>query len=297
MCGQDVASKPVRIVTGGVGSGTDFASRLIASGLSLATGQQTLVDNRDNLIAAEIVSKAPPDGLVLLLYGSNFWVESLIRKTPYDTFRDFAPITLVASAPNILVVHASLPAKTVKEVIALARARPGELNYGSAGVGATTHLAAELFKAIGRVDIVRIPYAGNGPALTALMGGEVQLAFPTAGSVMSQIKSRRLRALAVTTLQPSSLVPGLPTVAASGLPGYESGSIYGMFAPTKTPAPTIIRLNQEIGRYLNTPEAKARFLASGVEVTASSPDQFSEAIRSEITKWAKVIKDAGIKAD
>jgi tripartite-type tricarboxylate transporter receptor subunit TctC len=216
---------------------------------------------------------------------------------PYDAVRDFAPIILATNAPILVVVHPSLPVKSVKELVELAKRKPGDINYASGATGASTHLAVELFKSMAGVDLVRIPYRGNGPALTAVIGGQVQLIFPTAGSAATHLKSGRLRALAVTSAQPTALFPGLPTVAAAGLPGYESSSIVGVFAPNKTPAPLINRLNAEILQALGKPETKKRFFDSGVETIGGSPGQLAAAVKSEMTVLGKLIKDSGIRAD
>ncbi len=298
-CGQDFPSKAIRIVTADAGGGTDFVSRLIAQGISGGLGQQVIIDNRPSgVIPGDVVAKAQPDGYTLLVTGSIFWIGQFLRdKTPYDSVKDFAPVSLVVSSPTVLVVHPSLPVKGVRDLIALAKARPGELNYASAGAGSPNHLAGELFKSLAGVNIVRIPYKGGGPALSALLSGEVQMLFATAASVTSHVKSGRLRTLAVTSLQPSALLPGLPTVAASGLPGYEADTIYGMFAPARTPEAIINQLNQETVRALNRPEVKDKFASAGVEVIASSPQKLAATVISEMARVGKLIKDAGIRAE
>ena len=294
--GQDYPNKPIRIVTGASGGGGDFASRLIGQGLTDRLGQQVVVDNRGN-IAGEIVSKAPPDGYTLLVEGASFWIAPLLQKTPYDPVRDFAPITVAVSTPNILAVHPSVTANSVKELIALAKARPGALNYASGGTGGSAHLAGELLKAMAGVNIVHIPYRGTGPAVTALIGGQVQLMLANAAAVTPHVKSGRLRALAVASAQPSALAPGLPTMATSGLPDFESVLMLGIFAPARTPATLIDRLNQEIVRVLNGADVKAKLFAAGVEPVGSSPKEFAATLKSDMAKWGKVIKDAGIRAD
>jgi tripartite-type tricarboxylate transporter receptor subunit TctC len=293
--GQKYPNKPIRIVASAAGGSGDFAARLIAQGLSGALSQQVVVDNRGGVIPGEIVSKAPPDGYTLLIDAASFWIGPLLQETPYDPVKDFAPVTLTDSAPNVLVVNPSLPVKSVKELIALAKARPGELNYGSSSTGSTPHLAAELFNMMAGVKIVRVPFKGSGPAVISLLGGQVQLMFATAGSVAPHVKSGRLRALAVASLQPSALAPGLPTIAASGVPGYEAVAFEGMFAPAKTPVAIIDRLNQEIVRVLNRAEVKERFFNAGVETVGSTPEEFAAAIKSNVAKWGKLIKDAGIR--
>ena len=297
--GQGYPNKPVRIVTTEPGGGGDFAARLIAPGLTSNLGQQVIADPRGGgVIAIEMVIKAPPDGHTLLLYGSNLWLLPFMRShVPYDPVTDFATVTLATKAPNILVVHPSLPVKSVGELIALAKARPGELNYGTSGIGNSVHVAGELFKAMAGVNIVCIPYKGTAPVISDLLGGQVQLMFGVAAAVVPHARSGRLRALAVTSAQPSALVPGLPTVAAAGLPGYESVAILSIFAPANTPAMLVNRLNQEIVRVLNQADVKERFLATGVEVIGSTPEQLAATMKSEMARMGKVIRDAGIKTD
>lgn len=291
-------SKPIRIVTAEAGGANDVTTRLIAQGVSGAVGQPVIVDNRGSgAVPGEIVSKAPPDGYTLLVAGSGLWVGALMQKMPYDPVRDFAPVTIAVRSPLLVVIHPSVAAKSIKELIAVAKARPGELNYGSSPAGTSSHLAGELFKAMTAVNIVRVPYKGNGPALNAMLANEVQMMFISAGVISQHLSSGRLRALAVTTAEPTALFPALPTVAAAGVAGYESVSIVGMFAPAKTPAPVISRFNQEVVRVLNQADIKKRFFDSGVEVIANSPEQFAAVIKSEVTKWRNLIRDSGIRAD
>ena len=296
---QSYPTKPIRVVTSEPGGGNDLTARTIGQAIAGRLGQPWVIDNRGGAggaIAAEIVARAPPDGYTLLVYASNIWIIPLLRSNvPYDPIRDFAPITWAARSPNTVVVHPALPVKSLPELIALARARPGELNYGSGGTGSSTHLSVELFKSMAKVDILRVPYKANAPAINDLMGGRVQVMFATAGSVTPHIKSGRLRALAVTSAEPSPLAPGLPTVASAGLPGYESISIYGVFAPSKTPESIVRQLNQAIVAVLSQPEIRELFLNVGVETVGSTPEQFGAVIRADMTRMAKVIKDAGIR--
>ena len=295
---QTYPVKPVRIITSGVGGAGDVASRLVAQGISPALGQQVIVDNRSSgAIPVEVTLKAPPDGYTLMLYGSTVWLGPYLHSNWPDPLRDFAPITLAATAPNILVVHPSLPVKSVKDLIALTKAKPGALNYATTGTGSSPHLAAELFKAMAGIDIVRISYKGAGAALTDLIGGQVQMTFATASSVTPHLKSGRLRALGVSSAKPSVLLPGLTTIAAAGLPGYESSSLQGVFAPAGVPAPILQKLSQEIVRYLHTADAKEKFLAVGVETVGSTPEQFTAAMKAEMARMRKVIRDAGIRED
>ena len=302
--GQDYPNKPIRIVAGSAGGGADFATRIIAQGISGPLGQQVIADNRPGaIIQGEIVSKAPPDGYTLLLSGSSHWLLPFLRdNVPFDPVRDFSPITLAVSTPGILVVHPPLPVKSVKELIALAKAKPGVLNYASGPTGAFDHRAGELFKAMAGVNMVRIAYKGAGPAVNALIGGEVELMFANAPAVMPHMKTGRLRALAVASAEPSALVPDLPTIAASGLPGYVAVQTQGIFAPAKTPATIIKRLNQEIVLALNRADVKEKFSNAGSEVVGSSPEKLAAFVKSEMATMGKVIKvimikDAGIKAD
>lgn len=295
MSAQSYPSKPIRLVTPGIGGSADFVARLIAQGISGPLGQQVVVDNRSSgSIPGQIVSKASPDGYTLLLGGPPLWIGSLLQNVPYDVFRDFSPITLATSVPNLLVVSPSLPVGSVPELITLAKAKPGELNYASSSTGGSAHLAAELFNSMAGTHIVHIPYNGNGPALNDLMGGRVQLMFAVAAVVMPHVKSGRLKALAVTSAKPSILLPEFPTVAAS-VPGYEATTTYSVLAPANTPAAIIQRLNQEIVRALNRTDVKERFLNAGVEVVGSSPEILATAMKSEFSRFGKVIKDAGIR--
>ena len=289
---QDYPNRPIRIVTGSVGGGSDFTSRQIASGISGPLGQPVIVENRASIIASEVVSKAPPDGYTLLVGGAGVWLTPLSQKMNYD-MADFAPLSLISRDVNILVVHPSVPVKSVKELIALAKARPGELNY-SASLG-TALLASELFKSMAGVRMVHIPYKGAGPAITALVSGEAQLTINEAGLLAPHVKSGKARALAVTSATPSTLTPGLPTVAESGVPGYEWVGMTHLLAPAKTPAAIVNRLNQEIVRFLNRAEVKARFLSAGTEIVASSPEELATIIKSDIDRITRLIRDAGLK--
>ena len=252
---QGYPGKPIRIITGGIGGGADLITRQISQGIAGPLGQPVVTDNRPSVQATQAVSQASPDGYTVLVSGASVWTLPLSQKAPYDV-NDLAPISQITREPAILTVHPSLPAKSVKELIALAKARPGELNYAMGSVGSPTHLAAELFKSLTGVDIVRVAYTGGGPAIAALMRGEVQLSFCDSGPSRPHMKSGRLRTLAVTGAEPSALAPGLPTVAASGVPGYELVGMTAIMAPARTPAPIINRLNQEVVRFLNQPGVK-----------------------------------------
>ena len=292
---QNYPTKPVRVVSSGVGGGADVAARLLGPGLSNGLGQQIVIENRGSgIIPGEIAAKAPADGYTLLLYNNTVWVGPLIQRAPYDTLRDFAPVTLISRAPNILVVHSALPVKSVKELIALAKARPGELNYATGATGASNHIAAELFKSMAGVDMLRVPYKSGSNESASLISGEVQIMFASAG-MLPHVRSGRLRALGVTSSEPSPLFEGLPTVASAGLRGYESGSIYALFAPTGTPAAIIQRLHQESIKVLHTTESKERYFKAGMEVVGSTPEELGAVIKTDIVRLGKLIKDAGIK--
>jgi tripartite-type tricarboxylate transporter receptor subunit TctC len=297
---QNFPSKTLRMVTGGVGGGSDFTLRLIAQGLVTPLGQQVVVENRggaSGAIAIQAVSRAAPDGHTLLYYSSSLWIIPLLQDVSWDVNRDLVPITLAAVAPNLVVVHPSLPAKTIRELIALGKARPGALNYGSGVTGSSLHLAAELFKYMAGVNITQISYKGAGPAVNDLISGQLQLMFASAGSVAPHVKSGRLRALGVTSAKPSPVAPGVPTVASSGLPGFETGAAYAMFAPPGTPAAVVARLQQESVKIINDPEMKEKFITSGVEAVASTPEELTNYMRSEVNRLGKTIKAANIRAD
>ncbi len=296
---QPYPNKPIRMLAPEAGGGNEIVGRAIAQALTAAMGQQIVIENRggaSGVIAGEIVAKAPPDGYTVLYYGSTIWLLPFLRdKLPFDPLRDFAPISLATSAPFFLFVHPSVPAKTLKDLIALAKAKPGQLNYGSAGSGAATHLSAELFKLVAGVDIVRIAYKGSGLAATGLLAGEVQMMFVSASVGLPHVRTGRLRALAVGSAQPSALAPDIPTMAAAGLPGYEAASTSGMFAPARTPAAIVNLLNRQIVHALGRPDVKEMFLKSAIEAVGSTPEAFAEFIRNDMAKWSRVIRDAGIR--
>ena len=295
---QNFPSRPVRIVTGGVGGQSDFTSRIIAQGLTAQLGQQVIVDNRaSGVIPGQIVSQAAPDGYTLLLVGGTFTIGSLLLKTPYDPVRDFAPVSLPNQQPNVLVVHPSVAVKSARELIDLAKAKPGALNYSSGQSGSSSHLAAELFKYMANVNIVGIHYKSGATRMTDLIGGQVQMEFATPGAVAAHVKSGKLRPLAVTSAQPSALVPGLPTVSATGLPGYESVGMSGVYAPAKTPVSIVNLLSKEIARVVNQPDIKQKFFETGVEAVGGSPAELAAKIKSELERMGKVIKAAGIRGE
>ena len=291
---QSYPSKPIRIVTSPAGGGNDFPARLIARAISGPLGQQVIVDNRPTVLIADIVAKALPDGHTLLVTGSAHWIGPLVEKVTYDAIKDFAPITLIDRSPSVLVVHPSMPLKTVKQLIALAKAKPGEINFSVGGPGTSNFLGAILFNHMAGVNTVRIPYKGTAPALVAVMTGEVHAMFGSAGAAAPHVKSGRLRALAVGSAQPSSLAPGVPTLDASGLPGFISEALHAMYAPAGTPQSVIGRLNDEVGRYLRAPDTKDVFLKAVIETAPGAPEELTALVKSEVTRIEKVLKAAGI---
>jgi len=294
---QNFPSKPIRILTGAAGGGADLGSRTIAQGITGSLGQPVVVENRPSVAAIETVAKAAPDGHTLYYGGGTVWISPYLQDVSWDPLRDFSPVVITCSSSSTVVVHPSLPVESVKDLIALARSKPGELNYGAVSVGSATHLNTELFRSMAKINVVPVPYKGSAAALTALASGEVQMMITSTSSVMSHVKSGRLKALAVTSAQPPALLPGIPTVTASGLPGYVVAAIDGVLVPAKTPAAIIARLNQEIVRFLNTPEAQKRFTDAGVDVVASSTQEFSDAIKSDMAVWGKLIKEAKIRLE
>jgi tripartite-type tricarboxylate transporter receptor subunit TctC len=292
----------VRFIVGQTSGGNaDFIARVIAVELSKRFGQQFVVENRggaSGMIAAELAVRAPPDGQTLLLTASSFTVNpSLYSKMPYDPLVDLAPITRPALAPNILVVNPALPVRTVKDLIELARAKPGQLNFGSSGQGGSPHLAGEMFNLMAGVDMRHVPYKGAPASLTDLIAGQIQLSFASMPSVIAHVRSGRLRGVAVTTLSRSPLAPELPTVAESGLPGFETSAWQGIFAPRHTPQALILLLNSEITRAVNLPDVKKQLAAEGAEPVANTPDEFAKWLRADIARWAKVVKAANIRVE
>ncbi len=293
----DYPVKPIHVLVNPVGGAPDFVARLIAQALPVSIGQQLIVDNRPAPIAIDFVAKAPPDGYTIVVTGSALWLLPFLRdNVPWDTLKDFSPISEAISSPTILVVNPAFPAKSVKELIAAAKAKPGSINYASTETGTIPHIAAELFKAMTGTNITRVAYKGAGPGLIAIAAGEVQLAFATTSSVMPHIKSGRLRALAVTSAKPSTLVPGLPTVAET-VPGYEAASIIGVFAPAKTPDAIINQLNREIGRVLAQQDVKDKVFNTGAETVGGPPSTLAATVKAEMTRLGKVIKDQGIREE
>ena len=295
-------TRPVRIVVpSSAGGGTDIIARIIAPKLSERLTQQVVVENRagaGTMIGGEAVARAAPDGYTLLMGISTLAINpAMYRKVPYNALTDFAPITLVLSAPNLLVVHPSLPVKTVKELISFAEARPGQLNFASAGTGTNPHLTMELFLSMARLKMVHIPYKGSAPAIIDLLAGQVVVMTATMLTGIPHVRSGRLRALGVTSMRRTGVAPDVPTITESGVPGYEAVQWYGVLAPAATPKEIVARLNRDITAILQMPEVKERFAADGGDPGGNTPEEFARYIRSETEKWAQVVKTAGIKPE
>ncbi len=294
--------RPIRlIVSYPPGGGTDVTARTIVGKLSDGLGKQVVIDNRPgagSTIGTDLVAKAAPDGYTLLMSDTTFGIlPGLYAKLPFDALRDFQPVAQITSVPVGLVVHPGLPARSVKELVAMARAKPGGLNFGSGGVGTPVHMAGELLKVAAKIDIVHIPYKGAGPAFIDLLGGHFQMMFPTLQSAVPHIKSGRLRLLALTTEKRSLAFPDTPTMEEAGFPGVIAVAWFGMHAPGATPKAIIARLHAEAVKVLQDPTVKQRFETEGADIVGSTPAQFSAFVANEITKWSKVVKAAGIKAE
>ncbi|MET0203319.1 MAG: tripartite tricarboxylate transporter substrate binding protein [Casimicrobiaceae bacterium] len=296
-------TKPVRVVVPfPAGGTTDLLARAASQKLSETWVQQALVDNRPGAggnIGAELVAKAAPDGYTLLMgtVGTHAINASLYPKMPYDHVKDFAPVILVAGVPNVLVVHPSLPVNSVQELIAYAKANPGKLNFASSGSGTSIHLSGELFKVMTGVQMTHIPYKGSAPALTDLVGGQVQLMFDNLPSSLAFIKAGKLRALAVTSAQRSPALPDVPTVAESGVPGFEASSWFGLLAPAGTPRDIVTKINADTQKWLASPDAKDKLAAQGAVAAGGSPEDFAKHIQAETAKWARVVKESGAKVE
>jgi tripartite-type tricarboxylate transporter receptor subunit TctC len=298
---QAYPSKPIRIISPfAPGGGNDTLCRILAPRLSESLKQQVIVDSRpgaNGIVGTELAARSAPDGYTIVLIPSGHAVNAtLYKKLPYDSIRDFTPITLVGASPLILAMHPSVPTRNVKELIALAKAHPGELTYGSAGIGSSGHLAGALFETLTGTKMVHVPYKGMGLVVTDLMGGQVSLTFGTSASVLPQVRAARLRALATTGAQRSPALPALPTVAES-VPGYEASLWYGLVGPARMPADIVQRLNTETVAALKQPQVHERFAAEGVDVRYDRPEEFAELIRRDVQRWAKVIERAGVRVE
>jgi tripartite-type tricarboxylate transporter receptor subunit TctC len=300
---QVYPAKPIRmIVAYPPGGGTDIVGRMVAQKLGESLGHSVVVENRGGAsgnIGTELAARAAPDGYTILMgnVAPNAINVSLFKNLPFDPVTDLAPVSLVASTPNILVVHPSTPARSVKELIALAKAKPGALNFASAGVGSSSHLAGELFHILAGADIVHVPYKGAGPAMVDVLSGQIQLYFATMPAAMPHVKSGKLAPLAVTSARRSLALPDLPTIAEAGVPAYEASTWYGVLAPAHTPSAVVARLHREIVRILADAALRERLTDQGFEPVGNSPEEFGAYIKSEILKWGKVVRDAGIRPE
>jgi tripartite-type tricarboxylate transporter receptor subunit TctC len=299
---QDYPSRPVHVVVPyPAGGPNDIIVRIVGKRLGETLGQPIVVENRPGAggnIGTDSVAKSAPDGYTLVSVGPGaLIINPLLGKVPYDTMRDFAPVTIMAVAPNALVAHPSFPAKSVAELIALAKRSPGTINYASGGSGSTPHLAAALFAVMAKVQLTHIPYKGTGPATADLIGGQVQVAFLGIPTVLPHIRSGKLRALAVTGKHRSPELPGVPTVDEAGVPGYELSPWYGLLAPAGTPRAVVARLSDEVTKIVRAPEMREQLSAQGAEPTGGTPEAFAQTLRSDAAVWGKVVKEAGIRAD
>jgi tripartite-type tricarboxylate transporter receptor subunit TctC len=302
VCAQ--SQYPVRsirlIVPFAPGGATDILARMVSQKLNEAWGQQVIVDNRaggNTVIGTDVAAKAAPDGYTLVMVStSTTTTPSLMRKLPYDPLRDLAPVIMLVSTPNVLATHPSVPARSVGELIAIARARPGQVAYGSGGSGASTHLGGEILRLMGGVDMVHVPYKGTGPATIALLSGEVSWMFGAILPTLPFIKAGRLRAIAVSSVKRAAVLPEVPPVADT-LPGFETSPWTGISAPAATPREVVVRLNQEIARAFTAADTRERLAREGNDVVANSPEEFDAFFRGEVRKWAKVIRDAGIRLE
>ena len=300
----DYPEKPIRfIVPYAAGGTTDLLSRAIAQKLSEALGQGVVPDNRPGAggnVGAEIVAKSPPDGYTMLMAPVSPMAINVTlygNKMSFNPEKDFAPITLVAKVPLVLVVHPALPVKTLQELIALAKSKPGQLNYGSAGNGSSNHLVGEMLKTAAGIDIVHVPYRGGGPAMMAVVAGQIDMLVGQVPTVASMVNSGRLRAIAVSGAKRSPALPEVPTIAESGLPGFDATAWYSIVVPAGTPKPIIARLNTELVKILTSPDIRARLISEGADVETSTPEELAAFVRAEIPKWAKAVKDSGAKLD
>ena len=299
---ENYPARPLRfILPYPPGGGNDFVARVLATRLAESIRQQVVIDNRGGahgIIATELTAKAPPDGYTIFMAGTGHAINPyMYKKLPYDSVKDFAPVSLAAVAPNVLSLHPSVPAASVRGLIALAKAKPGTLSFGSSGGGGNTHLAGELLKLLADIDMVHVPYRGTGPAVTALLSGEVQIMFSTLPPVLAQIRAGRLRALAVTGAKRTAAAPELPTIAEAGVSNYEATGWWGVLMPGNTPPAIVMALNAEIVKVLSADATKAQLARDGIEATPSTPEQFAAHMRKEGIKWAAVIKAANIQGD
>lgn len=297
---QDYPIRPIRILVGvAPGGATDILARTLGAKLGENLRQQVIVENRpgaNHIIGGQLTAKAPPDGYTMQVIPEGFVINaSMYAKLPFDPLRDFTAIAILALVPNALVIHPSIPARSVKEFIALARARPGQMNYGTSGVGSPSHMAAELLKTLTRVEYTHVPYKGQSLAMTDLVGGQLHFAFPSIPASVAFIRSGRLVALGVTTAQRATALPDVPTIQEAGVPGYEVAGWYGVIGPAGMPQVLVARINREINAILNVPQTREQLSMQGADPRTGTPEEFAAAMASDLKKWAKVVAAAGIK--
>jgi tripartite-type tricarboxylate transporter receptor subunit TctC len=297
---QDYPNKPIRIIVGvAPGGATDILARVIGQKLSENLRQQVIVDNRpgaNHIIGGQVTAKSPPDGYTLQVIPEGFVINaSMYAKLPFDPLRDFTAVAVLALVPNVLVIHPSLPARNVKQFIALARARPGQMNYGTSSVGSPSHMSAELLKSLTRIDYTHVPYKGQSLVMTDLIGGQLHFAVPSIPASVAFIRSGRINALGVTTAQRATALPDVPTIQEAGVPGYEVAGWYGVIGPAGMPQVLVTRINREINAILNVPETREQLSSQGADPRTMTPEQFAAAMASDLKKWQKVVAAAGIK--
>lgn len=297
---QEYPTKPIRMIVGvAPGGATEMLARAIGTRMGENLRQQVIIDNRpgaNHIIGGQLTAKAPPDGYTIQVIPEGFVINpSIYAKLPFDPLRDFSPIAIVAQVPNVLVIHPSIPARTLKAFIALARARPGQMNYGTSGVGAPSHMSAELLKVLTGIEYIHVPYKGQGLAMIDLIGGHLHLAFPSIPASVAFIRSGRLIALGVTTAQRASALPNVPTIQEGGVPGYEVSGWYGVIGPAAMPKTLVARINREINTILQVPETREQLSMQGAEPRTGTPEEFAAAMANDLKKWAKVVAAAGIK--
>jgi tripartite-type tricarboxylate transporter receptor subunit TctC len=299
---QNYPIRPVRMIVGfPPGGSTDLVARVVGQKMSDAWGQQVVIDNRpgaNGMIGADLVAKASPDGYSLLLSSIGpMGINASLYKMPYDIVNDFAPVTYTGNVANLLVVHPTIPAMNVKDLMALAKAKPGQLTFGSSGTGGAPHMAVELFKILAKVNVVHVPYKGGGPAMADLVGGQISGSFASMPSSIPFVRAGKLRALAVTAPKRSPALPDVPTISEAGIPGFSVLDWQGLFTTAKTPPEIVNKLNAEVVRILALPDVTERLTAAGVEIQTSSPREWGDFVKSEIAKWGKVVKEAGVKVE
>lgn len=299
---ENYPTRPIRVISPfPAGGSVDLVARMVGAKLGESLGQQVIVDNRSGAsgnIGAEIVARAAPDGYTLMVHTIPFVANTfLYRRVPYDVVNDFAPVSLLTSSPSLLTVHPSVPARSVRELLALARSRPGALNYASAGVGTNPHIAGELFNYLGKVNLVAVHFKGGGPGLIAAVSGEVGITFTNFAETSALVKAGKLRALGVSSAKRAAAMPDIPTIAEAGLPGYEFVTWHGMLAPKATPRPIVALLSERIRKTMTAPDQAPRYQERGLDVIASTPDEFAVHLKNELQKWGRVIKERGMRAE